>query len=104
MILSDNVSIGCRIRINELRNAREVAEPVAEGRLPAIFDPLSVLSLQASESDADTIIKTLRETSNAALTKHYLIEYLRAQRIDGREYLDRLEKEMDKPFLMLKTS
>ena len=103
MILSNSVRIDCRIRTNELRNAREIAESVAED-YRRLFDPLSVISLQASESDADTIIKTLRETTDAALTKPYLIEYLRTHRIDGKEYLDRLEKETTNPFLMLKTA
>lgn len=101
LMLSNSVRIDCRIRSNELRNAREISESVAED-YQRLFDPLSAASFHAPVGDGALVAKTLREITDAAMTKPYLIEHLRTQRIDGGEYLGRLESETVNPLLMLK--
>lgn len=103
LMLSNSVRIDCRIRSNELRNAREISESVAED-YRRLFDPLSVASFHAHEGDGAVVTKTLREITDAALTKPYLIEHLRTQRINGSDYIGRLESETTNPLLMLKVA
>lgn len=101
LILSNSIRIDCRIRGNELRNAREVAESVAED-YQRLFDCLSVASFDANEGKGAVVIKALREITDTAFTKPYQIEYLRTKRINGAEYLGQVESETTNPLLMLK--
>ncbi|MFA7293332.1 MAG: hypothetical protein WC023_13930 [Rhodocyclaceae bacterium] len=101
LTLCNSIRIDCRIRTNELRNAREIAESVAND-YQMLFDQLTPGSFQASEGEGAVVAKTIRDITDAAATKPYLIEYLRTQRYDGREYLDRLENETQSPLLMLR--
>ncbi len=103
LMLSNSIRIDCRLRCNELRNAREIAESVGND-YQRIFDPLSIASFHSSSDNRIVITKTLREITDAALTKPYLIEYLRTQRINGAEYLQRLESETESPILMLQVN
>lgn len=102
-ILSNSTRIDCRMRGNELLNAREVAVSVAED-YQRLFDRLTVASFDMDEREAAVLIKTLREIVDAALTKPYLIEHLRTRRIHGAEYLTRVESETTHPLLMLKAA
>lgn len=101
LMLSNSVRIDCRIRCNELRNAREISESVAED-YQQLFDPLTIASFQVPEGDGAVVIRTLREITEAAMTKPYLIEHLRSQRIDGADYLRRLDSETENPLLLLR--
>lgn len=101
LMLSNSVRIDCRIRSNELRNAREISESVAED-YQRLFDPLSVASFLTPEGDGAVVTRTLREITDASMTKPYLIEYLRTQRIHGADYLGRLDSETQNPLLMLR--
>lgn len=101
LMLCNSVRIDCRMRSNELRNAREISESVAED-YQRLFDPLSAASFHAPVGDGAVVTKTLREITDAAMTKPYLIEYLRTQRINGADYLGRLESETQNPLLMLR--
>ena len=103
LTLSNSIRIDCRIRSNELRNAREISESVAED-YQRLFDPLSVASFHSPEDDGAVIAKTIREITDAAMTKPYLIEHLRTQHINGADYIGRLENETENPFLMLRVA
>lgn len=103
LMLCNSVRIDCRIRSDELRNAREISESVASD-YQRLFDPLSVGSFNAPVGDASIVTKTLREITDAAMTKPYLIEYLRTQRVSGADYLSRLERETESPLLMLRVA
>lgn len=101
LMLSNSVRIDCRVRSNELRNAREISESVADD-YQRLFDPLSVASFHTPEGDGAVVTRTLREITDASMTKPYLIEYLRTQRINGADYLGRLDSETQNPLLMLR--
>lgn len=101
LTLSNSVRIDCRMRSNEMKNAREIAESVAED-YQRLFDPLSVASFK--DGDAVLLTKTLREITDAAMTKPYLIEHLRTQHANGAAYLSRIESETEEPLLMLKVA
>ena len=103
LTLSNSIRIDCRMRSNELKNARQISESVAED-YKRLFDPLSAASFHFPEGDGATVAKTLREITDAAITKPYLIEYLRTQRISGADYIDRLERETENPILILKAA
>lgn len=103
LMLCNSVRIDCRIRTNELRNAQEIAEGVAD-EYQKLFDPLTPLAFETAGRDGSIVVRTLRDVTDAAATKPYLIDYLRTRRLDGGEYLSRLEGEMQTPLLMLKVS
>jgi len=103
LMLCNSIRIDCRIRTNELRNAREIAESVAND-YQLLFNQLTPVSFQASDGEGAVVVQTIRDITDAAATKPYLIEYLRIQRYDGREYLNRIESETQCPLLMLKTN
>jgi len=102
LILSNGVRIDCRIRSNELRNAREISEAVAED-YQRLFDPLSPASFIAAEGEGALVARTLREITDAAVTKPYLIEHLRTRRINGADYMQALDEETKSPILLLRT-
>jgi hypothetical protein len=102
-MLCNSIRIDCRIRTNELRNAREIAESVAND-YQQLFNQLTPVSFQASDGEGAVVVQTIRDITDAAATKPYLIEYLRTQRFDGREYLNRVENETQHPLLMLKVN
>jgi hypothetical protein len=103
LMLCNSIRIDCRIRTNELRNAREIAESVAND-YQLLFNQLTPVSFQASDGEGAVVVQTIRDITDAAATKPYLIEYLRTQRFDGREYLNRVENETQHPLLMLKAN
>lgn len=101
LALTNSVRIDCRIRTNELRNAREIAESVSQD-YRRLFDPISVSSFHGQMNVNSVLVKTIRDMTDAATTKPYLIEHLRTHRINGSDYLDRLDKETEQPLLMLR--
>jgi len=101
LILCNNVRIDCRIRTNEMRNALKVAESTGE-KYQSLFDNLTPISFENNSIDNSTFTTALKDITDAATSKPYLIDYLHSQRIDGPEYIAHLENE--NPLLMLKVT
>jgi hypothetical protein len=47
------------------------------------------------------LVQGIREATDSALTKPYLIQSIIEKEIDGKEYLNRLREEKEHPILML---
>lgn len=103
LILCNNVRIDCRIRTNELRHTIAVAENIAS-EYQSLFDPLTPVSFDTPATEGLATVKVLRDATDAAASKPYLIDYLRTRRIDGGEYIASLEREKENPLLILKVS
>jgi hypothetical protein len=101
LMTCNSARIDCRLRSNELRNALTVAEDVA-GNYGKLFGTLTPISFTASEETNAATVRVLKDITDAAATKPYLIDYLHSRRIDGPSYLARLEGEKERPLLMLK--
>lgn len=102
MMLCNSVRIDCRIRTNELRHALAVSQAVADG-YHDLFADLTPLSFGPAVDEGLAAVRVLRDASDAAASKPYLIDHLRTQRIDGADYIEALEHEKDSPLLLLKT-
>lgn len=74
----------------------------------ATFDDLVLfankLSLIGYKQENSFIINTLKDITDVAATKPYLIDYLRTQQINGSDYLEQLENEKERPLLMLQVA
>ncbi|MCK6390931.1 MAG: hypothetical protein L6Q40_07885, partial [Azonexus sp.] len=90
-------------RTNELRHAQEAAETIAL-EYQRLFDPLTPVSFDMPTNDGLATVNLLRDTTDAASCKPYLIDYLRTRRIDGGEYISSLEREKESPLLLLKVT
>ena len=62
------------------------------------------MSFEGTVENGLNTVKVLRDISDSAASKPYLIDYLRTRRIAGDEYLSKLEQEKENPLLMLKAS
>lgn len=103
LMLCNNIRIDCRMRTNELRHAQDVSAAVAS-EYQNLFDPLTPRSFDTPVNDGLAAVRVLRDTTDAASSKPYLIDYLRTQRIDGGEYISSLEREKENPLLILKVA
>jgi uncharacterized membrane-anchored protein YhcB (DUF1043 family) len=101
LMVCNSVRIDCRIRTNELRNALTVALGVAES-YEGLFGRLTPLSFDIPAAQSAKTLTALKDVTDGAATKPYLIDYLHSQRIDGPSYLGQLELEEKHPLLMLK--
>lgn len=99
-IICNSVRIDCRMRTNELLNAQTIAESVAAD-YQRLFSPLTPISFDSSESNGSIAAKAIRDITDFAATKPYLIDYLRTRGINGREYIESIESETERPLLML---
>jgi hypothetical protein len=77
-----------------------VAEGVASS-YQRLFERMTPISFAAKENESYQTVKALKDITDSASTKPYLIDHLHTRRIDGRAYLDQLEKEVERPLLML---
>lgn len=103
LMLCNSVRIDCRIRTNELKNALAVSESVAS-EYQNLFTHLTPLSFGTDVTKGLAAVKVLRDASDAASSKPYLIDYLRTRRIDGGDYIEALDQEKNSPYLLLDTS
>jgi hypothetical protein len=103
LMLCNSVRIDCRIRSNELRYALTVSETVSS-EYDKLFTALTPLSFGPGVDRGLAAIKVLRDASDAAASKPYLIDYLRTQRINGSDYIDAIGQEKDNPYLLLRTA
>lgn len=100
LMVCNSVRIDCRIRTNELYNALIVAEGVASS-YQRLFEQLTPISFNTTGKESHLTIKAIKDITDSASTKPYLIDHLHTQRIDGHTYLRQLENEMERPLLML---
>lgn len=103
LMLCNSVRIDCRIRTNELRHALAVSEAVSS-EYNSLFTHLTPLSFGPSVEKGLAAVKVLRDATDAATSKPYLIDYLRTRRINGSDYIEALDQEQSSPYLMLRTS
>jgi len=103
LMVCNSVRIDCRMRTNELHNALTVSEDVAQG-YQRLFGRLTPISFDAQIDECSSTLNVLKDITDAAATKPYLIDYLRSQQIDGRSYMTQLEDETERPLLMLKVA
>jgi len=103
LIVCNSVRIDCRIRTNELHNALTVSEDVATN-YQRLFGHLTPISFEAEMDEISSTVTALKDITDSAATKPYLIDYLRTQQIDGSSYLNQLEGEKERPLLMLKVT
>ncbi len=100
-MVCNNVRIDCEIRINELRHALAVAQDVSS-EYQKLFTRLTPVSFDQSVADGLSTIRVLRDASDAAASKPYLIDFLRTRRISGADYIESLDQEKKIPYLLLR--
>lgn len=100
LMACNSVRIDCRIRTNELRNALDVALGVGES-YERLFGRLTPLSFDGKVTQMAKTITALKDITDVAATKPYLIDYLHSRRIDGSDYVDQIGQEKERPLLML---
>lgn len=103
LMLCNSVRIDCQIRADELHNAQLVSERIAS-EYQALFEPLGPGSFNVSAETGRSTIRTLRDATDSAHSKRFLLDYLRTLRIDGPGYIESLEREKEQSILMLSTS
>ena len=101
LILCNGLRIDCEVRTNELDHALAVTDSVATS-YRNLFNPLTPVSFQCGVEEGLAAVKVLRDVTDAAASKPYLIDYLRTRRISGDGYLDALENEKESPLLFLR--
>lgn len=103
LILCNNVRIDCSLRRNELRHALKTSEGIAAD-YERLFDGLSPVSFEAPLDQGSQLAQALRDVTDTAASKPYLIDHLHTRQIDGREYLQRIEAEEAHPLLIIKAA
>jgi hypothetical protein len=102
LMLCNNVRIDCGMRTNELRHTLAISESVSS-EYNDLFTHLTPLSFGQAVDQGLASVRVLRDASDAAASKPYLIDSLRTQRISGSDYIESLEQEKDATYLLLKT-
>ena len=100
LILCDSTRIECRMRTNELSSAIHMAETVA-AEYQGLFNQVTPISFNVSATDGLAAVRVLRDATDAAASKPYLIDYLHVNRISGQDYVQALEREKEQPLLVL---
>lgn len=103
LMLCNSVRVDCQIRANELLNAQRVSERIA-GEYQGLFERIGPASFNAAHSEGRATVKILRDATDSAHSKPFLLDYLRTRRIDGPAYIDGLEREKEQPLLVLTTT
>lgn len=104
LMLCNNVRIDCGLRGNELNHTVRTAETIATN-YQKLFDRVTPVSFKNLDPRrAMGTIAVLRDASDSAASKPYLIDFLRTRGINGDEYLDALEKDDENLMLVLKTA
>lgn len=102
-MLCDSVRIDCQIRANELLNAQRVAERVAV-EYQGAFDRIGPASFDVDAANGRATVKVLRDATDSAHSKPFLLDYLRTRRLDGPSYIDHIDREKEHAMLVLRTT
>lgn len=119
MMLSDSARVESLLMANELDSAHRTASLIAEN-YSELFDGLSPYSLECKRqveglSDLDSfnskdntarlnikeLVTGLHDITDAAMTRPYMIETLDNQGIKGRDFIEQLRNETERPLLVL---
>lgn len=99
-MLCNSVRVDCQIRANELLHAQHVSERIA-GEYQGLFERISPASFDADHWKGRATVRLLRDATDSAHSKPFLLDYLRTRRIEGPSYIDSLERENEQPMLVL---
>ncbi len=99
-MLCNSVRVDCQIRANELLNAQHVSERIA-GEYQGLFERIGPASFDADHSVGRATVKVLRDATDSAHSKPFLLDYLRTRRIEGPAYIESLEREKERPMIVL---
>ena len=99
-MLCNSVRVDCQIRANEVLNAQRVSERIA-GEYQGLFERIGPASFDVDHSEGRATVKLLRDVTDSAYSKPFLLDYLRTRRIEGPAYIDSLERENEQPMLVL---
>lgn len=102
-ILCNNVRVDCQLRANELLNAQHVAERIAS-EYQGLFERIGPASFDEDHTKGRATIRTLRDVTDSASSKPFLLDFLRTQRIAGPDYIGALEREKQEAVLVLATA
>jgi len=120
MMLCDSARIECLLLADELVAAKLTSEQVAEN-YSRWFDPVDPVTLtqricnmegEGQRMDqtrvsairrkrVEPLLQGLRDATDAALTKPFLVQTLIEQGITGPNYVERVQTEQEHPFLVL---
>jgi hypothetical protein len=100
LMLCNSVRIDCQVRANELLNAQHVSERIA-GEYQSLFERIGPASFNADHSEGRATVRALRDATDSAHSKPFLLDYLRTRRIEGSAYIESLEREKEQPILVL---
>ncbi len=112
--------VECLLSANELEAAHKSAKQIGQ-EYSTVFDGISPFHLtqkilsekpeqiiysqfRAQQTETVNLIQSIRDMTDAALTKPLLIETLIANGIDGNQYLSAIRQEKEEPILLLKTT
>lgn len=99
-MLCNSVRVDCQIRANELLNVQHVVERIA-GEYQGLFERIGPASFDVDDAQGRATVKILRDATDSAHTKRFLLDYLRTRRIKGPAFIDGLEAEKEQPLLVL---
>ena len=102
-MLCNSVRIDCRIRVNELKNAMVISESVAS-KYQDLFSQITPVSFKSPVQEGLATVRVLRDATDSAASKPYLIDYLRTSRISGEQYVEALDREKENALLLLRES
>jgi len=100
LLVCNSIRIDCRLRTDELRNAMAISVSTAE-TYEQLFENLTPLSFEGNIDNAARMLAVLKDVTDVAGSKPYLIDFLQSRRIAGPDYLNALEKEERNPIVML---
>lgn len=99
-ILCNSVRLDAQIRANELLHAQRLSERIA-GEYQNLFDRVGPASFDVGIQEGQATTKVLRDATDSASSKPFLLDHIRTRRIPGPIYIERLEGEQEAPILLL---